>query len=179
MNLCKHSGLQIASLGFYRRSKLNPLAALASFRPLHNLSCNQTFRLCLPRLSFHIIHKPQISLKYRCCQDEWLKEERSSERDIEVDVELVLTASPAFSSCLQKTRDGKEWDFASTWADGINCQLMLLGPEDWQSFPRAEDSLLKQQYAPIFNVPHEEMLSVRQKQKQIKGTINFLTVWSG
>lgn len=46
------------------------------------------------------------------CQNQWLKEEKSSERDITVDVQLVLTATPASPSCLQKTRDEKG-DFAS------------------------------------------------------------------
>ena len=172
-------GLQIASLGFYLRSKLNPIAALAGFRPLDICLVIKEFTSCLIQLSFDIIHKPERATKHKCCQNQWLKEEKSSERDITVDVELVLTATPASSSCLQKTRDEKGRDFASVRADGINFQPMLAGCEDWQGFPRAEDPLLRPWYTLIFKVPQKEMLSMRQKQIRITGTINFVMVWSG
>lgn len=55
----KLSGLQIASLGFYLQSKLNPIAALAGFTPLDICLVIKDFTSCLIQLSFDIIHKPE------------------------------------------------------------------------------------------------------------------------
>jgi len=66
----KLSGLQIASLGFYLRSKLNPIAALASFRPLDICLAIKDFTSCLIQLAFDIIHKPERAPKNKCCQNQ-------------------------------------------------------------------------------------------------------------
>lgn len=57
----KLSGLQIASFGFYLRSKLNPIAASAGFRPLDMCLVKdfKAFTSCLEQLSFDITHKTE------------------------------------------------------------------------------------------------------------------------
>lgn len=150
----KLSDLQTASLGFELSGKRNPIAALAGFRPLGICLAIQDFTSCLTQLSFDINHKPKRAPKDKSCQNQGLKGgEKSSERDTTVDAKLVLTATPARSSCLQKSRDEKVRDVASVGADGINFQPMFPGCEGWQGSPRAEDPLLKPWYALISKVP--------------------------
>lgn len=105
------SGEQIFPLRFYLGSKLNPTAA--GFRPLDICLLIKDFTSCLVELSFDTTDKQERAPKYKC-QNQWLKEERkSSEEDITVDVELVLTAAPAspciFSSQKEERRKGREF----------------------------------------------------------------------
>lgn len=104
----KLSSLQIASLEFYLRSKLNPIAALAGFRPLDICLVIKDFTSCLIQLSFDIIHKSERTPKYKCCQNQWLKEEeKSSERDTTVAVELCPDSNP---SIFQLSSENQRWE---------------------------------------------------------------------
>lgn len=143
MNAHKLSGQQISPLGFYLGSKLNSTAAAAGFRPLDICLLIKDFTSCLVELSFDTIDKRERAPKYKC-QKQWLKEGKSSERDITVDVGLLLTAAPASPRCLQKKPEmKKERVCQCVGGDGIKFQTILPACENWQGCPRAEKPLLK------------------------------------